>query len=155
MNTFVFQKMTQQEAEEIAIWEYEGIYSFYNMENDKEDLEEFMSEERRGDSYFSVYEGEELVGFFSYYPMETRMCIGLGMKPSLTGSGRGLAFVQEGLQFGYERFGAFAYALAVATFNKRAIRLYEKVGFVPVHTYMQETNGGEYEFLYMTFGIGV
>ncbi|GGE69441.1 GNAT family N-acetyltransferase [Priestia taiwanensis] len=144
-----FCKMTQQEAEYIAAWEYEGMYSFYNMENDKDDLEEFMSEERRGDCYFSVYDGTELIGFFAYYPMETRMCIGLGMKPSRTGNGQGLVFVDAGLQFGYEQFGTTAYALAVATFNKRAIHLYEKVGFVPVRTYTQETNGGEYEFLYM------
>jgi [ribosomal protein S18]-alanine N-acetyltransferase len=145
----IFQKMTQREAIEIAAWQYEGMYSFYNMGNDKDDVEEFMSEETREDSYFSVYNGSELIGFFSYYPMETRMCIGLGMKPSLTGEGRGLEYVQAGLAFGYKQFGAVAYALAVATFNKRAIHLYEKAGFVSVHTYMQETNGGEYEFLYM------
>lgn len=31
----------------------------------------------------------------------------------------------------------------------RAIRLYEQVGFTPLNTFLQRTNGGEYEFLRM------
>jgi ribosomal-protein-alanine N-acetyltransferase len=37
----------------------------------------------------------------------------------------------------------------VATFNERAIKVYEGVGFVRGRTYCHETNGGVYEFLEM------
>jgi [ribosomal protein S18]-alanine N-acetyltransferase len=37
----------------------------------------------------------------------------------------------------------------VATFNERAIKVYEGVGFVHGRTYRHETNGGVYEFLEM------
>jgi RimJ/RimL family protein N-acetyltransferase len=37
----------------------------------------------------------------------------------------------------------------VATFNERAIKVYEGVGFVQGWIYRHETNGGVYEFLKM------
>jgi hypothetical protein len=40
--------------------------------------------------------------------------------------------------------------LKVATFNQRAIRVYENAGFHPVCVFMHTTNGGEYECLEMT-----
>jgi ribosomal-protein-alanine N-acetyltransferase len=47
------------------------------------------------------------------------------------------------------RFGPARIVLAVATFNRRAISVYERAGFVPVRTYMHSTNGGQWEFLEM------
>ena len=41
------------------------------------------------------------------------------------------------------------FRLAVATFNERAIKVYEGVGFVQGRIYRHETNGGAYEFLKM------
>lgn len=42
---FHFSLMSQSDAEKIADWHYEGIYSFYDMENDPEDLQELLSPE--------------------------------------------------------------------------------------------------------------
>lgn len=42
---FYFSLMSQSDAEKIADWHYEGIYSFYDMENDPEDLQELLSPE--------------------------------------------------------------------------------------------------------------
>jgi [ribosomal protein S18]-alanine N-acetyltransferase len=37
----------------------------------------------------------------------------------------------------------------VASFNRRAITVYERAGFTAVHTYTHRTNGGEWEFIAM------
>jgi ribosomal-protein-alanine N-acetyltransferase len=59
------------------------------------------------------------------------------------------AFLESGLAFAQHHFATARFCLNVAAFNKRAIRVYERAGFVPLHTFLHQTNGGEYEFLHM------
>ncbi|MCA1055805.1 GNAT family N-acetyltransferase [Rossellomorea aquimaris] len=150
---YQFKKMSQQEAEEIAFnWHYEGEYSFYDMEADEEDLQEFLDPELRGDTMFAVHLDEELTGFFSMTKTHEGVYdIGLGMRPDLTGSGMGAGFLNSGVEFVKTVFQPKIITLSVATFNQRAITVYRKAGFVGCGTFMQATNGGEYEFLRMEY----
>ncbi|MEI5909636.1 GNAT family protein [Bacillus spongiae] len=150
---YKFTKMTQQEAEEIAYeWHYEGEYSFYDMEADQEDLAEFLDPVARGDSLFAVTSETGLIGFFSVNKTDTTTVdIGLGMHPNLTGKGNGLEFINSGLEFVQSTLAPKTITLSVATFNQRAIKVYQKVGFVEEKTFLQETNGSTFEFLKMTY----
>lgn len=151
---FSFKPMGQAEADIIADWHYDGVYSFYDMVADQEDLEEFLSQEERGDKYFSVYQNKELAGFFCFEQIDfDAIDIGLGMNPGFTGHGKGLNFVQSGMDFAKERYSPQTFTLSVATFNQRAIIVYERAGFKPLHTFIQETNGGQFEFLKMKCAI--
>ena len=73
--------------------------------------------------------------------------VGLGLRPYLTGRGLGLRFVEAGIEFAVERFHPQRLRLAVASFNKRAITVYERAGFERVRAYDHETNGGVHCFL--------
>ncbi|MFD2923496.1 GNAT family N-acetyltransferase [Halobacillus naozhouensis] len=145
-----FQPITQAEAEIIAEWQYPGEYSFYDMKADQEDYEEFIDPDQRSKHTQSVWRHGELIGFFTSDPVDAQTInIGLGMHPDLTGKGEGQLFLQEGLQFIFENYAPSKVTLAVAVFNKRAIKVYERAGFVVVKTFQQPTNGGIYEFVKM------
>lgn len=102
-----------------------------------------------GPVLFCYDEHTELVGFFYYEEDGRAVEIGLGLRPDLTGRGLGRAFLEAGLAFARDKYRPTIFRLSVAAFNRRAIRVYERVGFHQVETYLLETNGGMYEFVRM------
>ncbi len=149
---FNFTKMNKEYAEEIAYnWKYRAKYSFYDMTEDKEDLEEFLNPDKWEDTYAVLNDNDDLVGFYSYYFKDEIIWLGFGLKPELTGKGLGEKFVQKGIDYGIKtyKYDKDYIMLAVAEFNKRAINLYKKLGFNTVEKYEQNTNGGVYNFLKM------
>jgi ribosomal-protein-alanine N-acetyltransferase len=142
--------MVQADAEVVAGWHYPEPFSFYDWTADEDDLAELLDPALRGEAYFAVEDDTgALVGHFSFKPEGRTLVVGLGLRPDLTGRGRGRSFLSAGLDFGRERFDPEEFSLAVATFNERAIKVYERAGFAPMRVYMHETNGGSWEFLEM------
>ena len=151
MSGFRFTPISQEEAEAIAEWHYPEPYSFYDWTADPGDLRELLDPALRGEAYWAVRdEANELVGYFDFKPRASTVEIGLGLRPDLTGRGLGASFLAAGLEFARARFSAERFTLAVATFNERAIKVYERAGFSRERTYMHSTNGGEWEFLEMS-----
>lgn len=143
-------QMGQSDAIEIAdCWKYDGEYAFYDMTADPEDYEEIVTPEKRGDRYFSVFSGDGLIGFFCVEREGADVEIGLGLRPGLTGQGRGKAFLEEILRFVRENFSFEKIRMDVASFNQRAIKVYERAGFVKTGTAKVPTNGGMYDFTQM------
>ena len=148
---FAFKPMNEQDAHAIAKWHYQDPYTFYDADQDPDDLAELLNPQSWQGTYHSVLdEQNELIGFFTFNKDEGIIEIGLGLRPDLTGKGIGLEFVQAGLEFAKNTYSPTAFRLKVATFNQRAIRVYEQAGFHPARVFMHTTNGGEYEFLEMT-----
>lgn len=147
-----FKKMSQKQAENIALnWHYEGEYSFYDFEADEEDLAELLSPQERGEKYYIVKKDDEEVGFFYFENEGDFVVIGLGMKPELTGNGMGLEFLRAGMRYAISKYNPNEIKLAVATFNERAIKVYQRAGFETDGTYMQDINGSQFEFLKMKY----
>jgi ribosomal-protein-alanine N-acetyltransferase len=72
------------------------------------------------------------------------------MRSDLTGRRLGREFLTAELDFARQRFAPATFRLSVAVFNQRATRLYEKVGFQSVATFVSPTKSGETMFLLMT-----
>jgi ribosomal-protein-alanine N-acetyltransferase len=157
---YVFRPMNDEEARAVVAWRYEAPYDFYDMANDPEGQEYLLGPPERRSGYYAVLSGGELVGFFCFgpggqlpdfdYPDDGSVDIGLGLRPDLTGRGLGLEFLLAGLEFGRRRFAPAGFRLFVATFNERAIRIYERAGFRRVEVHIHHTNGSDYPFLLMT-----
>ena len=145
-----FRPMAQADAEAVAGWRYPEPFSFYDWTADEDDLAELLDADLRGEAFFAVEDDEgQLVGYFSFKPEGRTLVVGLGLRPDLTGRGLGGGFFAAGLDYGRERFAPERFSLAVATFNERAIKVYERAGFERARVYMHETNGGEWEFVEM------
>ena len=142
--------LTQANADQIAReWHYNDMYSFYNMENDPEDLEEIITPKLRGDKYYQVVDDQdELVGYFCLERLsEEKVEVGLGLRPDLTGRGLGLNFITEIEAFIQNDFNYRIVVLSVASFNKRAIKVYQRAGFKTDGSKLQKSNDGVYEFI--------
>jgi ribosomal-protein-alanine N-acetyltransferase len=143
--------MSQADAEEIARWRYPEPYSFYDWTADADDLAELLDSASRKDAYFAAEDaGGSLVGYFSFKRRSgATLEVGLGLRPERMGQGLGASFIATGLEFARGRFAPTRFTLAVATFNERAIKVYERAGFTRGRVYMHATNGGNWEFLEM------
>lgn len=148
---FRFRSMTQADAEAIALWHYPEPFSFYDSTADPDDLAELLDPARRSGAYAAVDEEVgDLVGFFSFKRSDHgAIQIGLGLRPDRTGRGLGGGFVRAGLEYAHSRFDATELVLSVASFNRRAITVYERAGFVASRSFVHSTNGGEWEFVEM------
>ena len=140
--------MDRAAAEAIARWRYEGPYAFYDLDGDG--LREFMDESRWGDVLFSVRdERDDVVGFFEFNRAGYELEIGLGLRPDLTGRGFGEEFMAVGLHFARRRYRPRRFRLAVAAFNERAVRVYERAGFVQTGTHVRHPDGRDVDFIDM------
>lgn len=106
---------------ELEAWRYPAPYDFYDG-----DAEPVLNPER----FYGAHADGAAVGFFYFDQRGGGVVeIGLGLHPDLTGQGRGLAFLQAGLEFARARFRPTLVVLNVAEFNSRAIAVYERAGF--------------------------
>ena len=161
-SNYVFSPMNDEEARAVVSWRYEAPYDFYDVAKDQEGLEELLGPPERREGYYAVRSDGELVGFFCFgpggqvpgfdYADDGFLDIGLGLRPDLTGRGLGLEFLLAGLDFGRRIFAPAGFRLAVATFNERAIQVYERAGFRRVTVFTHHTSGREQPFLLMTRG---
>lgn len=159
---YTFLPMTEADARSVLSWAYDPPYDFYNLEPAQ--IEEAIGETLDG-SHWSVRDAEgDLAGFLSVGPTgqvpggctagvyETYpgLDIGLGMRPDLTGQGRGLDFFLACVDFVRRELHAGDLRLSVATFNERAIRVYERAGFRRGPVFHSPSSAGDAEFMLMT-----
>lgn len=154
-----FAAMNEAVAREIAVWTYPPPYGIYSMEGSDDCVAEFLN----GDYYYAQDESGKIVGFVcggqsarvaggygaGIYNDPDRLDIGLGLRPDLTGVGRGSGFLQEALRFMGDTLNFSKFQLVVAAFNERAVKAYAKAGFQPKVTFYSTVAGQPVLFLSM------
>ncbi|WP_082795308.1 GNAT family N-acetyltransferase [Alkalihalobacillus trypoxylicola] len=154
MGDLIIAPMSDMYAKQILQWTYDKPYDFYNMPNTLNSYFELMN----GTYYVVCCKPNDLIGFFCYgksaqVPAEHHQglynypCIdiGLGLHPQLTGKGMGYSFFNVVSQFIQTQQPNYRLRLTVASFNKRAIKLYQKFHFKEVASFQV----GKIDFLIM------
>jgi ribosomal-protein-alanine N-acetyltransferase len=147
---FTFQPMDEANARAIPEWRYDEPYDIYNIAPDdvEKELRCFLDPQN---AYYTITgEHGDLVGYCCFGPdgqvpggdyRTAALDIGLGVRPDLTGQGRGLTYVNAVLDFARRTFPPTAFRVTIAEFNKRALRVWQKAGFRPVQTFQREKDG--------------
>ncbi|SEO79917.1 GNAT family N-acetyltransferase [Paenibacillus sp. OV219] len=133
-------------AEQLASWRYESPFDFYNWSSWEVMQQlgmEFGDPIVRDQQYRAVTnEAGELIGFAQFFPLLGVTRLGLGLRPDLCGRGLGLALVRAIVVEAERQAPADEIDLEVHVWNERAIRTYERVGFVITDTYAKTTAAG-------------
>ena len=122
--------MDREKAVAISQWTFGSFYSFYDLRNWPEDLEEWLDPANWGDTLAVLDDDGELVGEYSFTPDQDKVEIGLTLRPDLNGRGLGADFVAGAVQEAVSRYGHRTLVIRVWELNVRARKAYEKAGFV-------------------------
>jgi [ribosomal protein S18]-alanine N-acetyltransferase len=166
---YTFVPMNEGYATEIVeTWKYENEYSIYDYSNEAEHM---LDSEGWGKGIFAILnQEEELVGELSieFFDEEgdyteysefgnkevinqRELWIGFGLRPDLIDQGRGAGFVTACVEYAVKRsqYRGKYVRLGVATFNKRAIKAYEKAGFQTFERVIGTISGKTFECVHM------
>ena len=145
----IFRPINRADVGLIASWRYESPYDIYNLVSpDEEDVQFFLDTQN---GYYGITDEQgELVAFCCFGPegqvtggnySGNALDLGLGLRPDLTGQGRGLTYAKAVLDFARRTFNPTVVRVTVAQFNQRASRVWEKAGFQPVQTFQRNADG--------------
>jgi ribosomal-protein-alanine N-acetyltransferase len=149
---FAFAPMNEKHANDIANWHYDDVYSFYDMAADEDDLRTFMDTKNWQSIIRAVLnEDDALVGWASFYTENDEFWLSLGLRPDLTDQGLGEEFVTQCIEYAASqyRLPEHTIKLAVARFNQRAVKVYQRAGFVETRKMIRDTPMGKVDFVEM------
>jgi RimJ/RimL family protein N-acetyltransferase len=114
---------------EVETWHYEPPWDFYDLASDPEDAAA-MRDPARDEHRRAVLGESDLLEAYWYFDWHGDVVeVGIGLRPDLTGRGRGEAFLSAQLAYAAEHWRPATFRLFVAAWNERAIRLYRRLGF--------------------------
>lgn len=141
---------TEEEKILITEWKYEGEYSVYNAEPYEKQKKKGFGFANPQNHFYSFYDEKKLIGFINLYEEETEVFFGIGVKPEECGKGYGSQMTETACKISRGFFPGKPLYLEVRTWNRRAVRCYEKAGFHIVgEPIRQTTSAGEGVFYHM------
>jgi [ribosomal protein S18]-alanine N-acetyltransferase len=143
--------MTPGYAADVCTWRYPAPYDVYDM-TDAEPAD--LLDPDLG--FHALLRGDRLAGFRSFGPDgrvpgwaydDSALDTGGGLRPELVGQGLGREAIATGLAYGRAKFAPPAFRVTVATFNTRALRTVEALGFERVARFDAARDGRSFEVL--------
>jgi ribosomal-protein-alanine N-acetyltransferase len=139
-------EMTEDDAEAICQWRYPAPYDSYrwpSWDSIVKEGREFGDKHIRSTQYLAVRNDQKLlIGYVQLFAMERTLRIGMGLKPDCCDQGWGPILTKLAVEEARYRQPNAEIDLEVEQWNKRAIRAYEKAGFVVTDEYERRATHG-------------
>ena len=154
-NSFVFGLITEADARQIATWQYDAPYEVYN--SNPNALDEHVQSLLKPTYHYHTIRNTngELIGYCCFgedarvtggdYEQHA-LDVGAGMRPDLTGQQQGHHLLNAILAFAQTEFTPAAFRVTIASWNKRALKVAQKVGF-HAHSTFLSASGVEFAVL--------
>ena len=138
--------LTEEHKRAICAWDYPREYALYNLPpyEEMQEKQQGFCHPERGANFHGFSEGETLVGFVNLREEETEVFVGIGVNPVLCGKGYGQEILRQIRGMSQSFHPGKRMYLQVRTWNRRAIRCYEKAGFrIDGEAFEQVTGSGK------------
>jgi [ribosomal protein S18]-alanine N-acetyltransferase len=143
--------MTPAYAADVVTWSYPAPYDTNDMTGADPG---FLADPASG--FYALVDETGLIGFRSFgadgqvpgWPYDdSALDTGGGLRPELTGRGLGRQAITTGLDFGQRAFDPAAFRVTIATYNLRARRVVESLGFREAGSFRALHGGRSYQVL--------
>ncbi|MUL35513.1 GNAT family N-acetyltransferase [Gloeocapsopsis dulcis] len=149
---FAFHLIDESNARAILSWRYQPPYDFYNNSDEDTGLIQYLLHPQN--NFYSILdENSELVAYCSFGQdgqvsggdyCDEALDIGFGIRPDLTGRGKGAEYANAVLEFADTLFKPKTFRVTIAAFNKRALRVWQKLEFEHQHSFERESDRMEF-----------
>ena len=143
----VVRPLSKDDAKAVAGWRYTGPWVVYDLHGDGLDPAGYRAVVSAGDC--------ELIGFYCVGP-EARVPgiepngavvdVGIGMNPGWIGRGHGAAFARAVLGDIRREYPGTAIRAVIQSWNRRSLRLAQRLGFVATGNHTSFQDGREVEY---------
>lgn len=152
--------MDESNARAILGWQYEPPYDFYNYSQEDASASLLQHLLHPQNSFYSILdENNELIAYCSFGQdgqvtngdyRDQALDIGMGIRPDLTGRGKGIEYANAVLEFADNLFKPKAFRVTLAAFNQRALRVWQKLEFEHQQSFERESDGMQFIVLVRT-----
>jgi len=155
---YIESNMTEEYLKQIINWKYSQEYEAYNLPSYEEMKVKGFSivEPTKWSNYICfIGDNDEVISFLNIVKQENNsIFLGIGIKPSYCGNGLGRIFLQKGIEEVKKRYGNTLITMQVRSWNKRAIKCYENIGFKITKTETEKDyKENVTEFVFMEYEI--
>ena len=148
--SFQFEPINSETAQTVLSWIYRPPYHVYNEEPARIDqlVQELLRPEYH---YFTLAEGNDALVAYCCFGLDARVLggeydekaldLGLMVRPDLNGLGRGVEYARAVLEFARAHFPQRQWRVTIAEFNRRAQRVWRRLGFERVQIFAERGDG--------------
>lgn len=144
-----FKPLDEAGVREIFTWQYPPPYDVYNLSPEAVELNlPFFLDPQNG--YYGLWDGTDRLVAFCVFGADAQvpggnysqdaLDIGFGLRPDLTGQGYSQKYLKEVLGYARAHWRAAVHRVTIASFNRRARRAWEKLGFQLAETFLRESD---------------